>query len=209
MLMMLRHENKDLRRASFAIPALALTVLAGSYAISPMFQDRVARTLAITEATEQALNEASSLRIPIFRASIRMYAAHPINGVGVRAFPMAYVEYAEDDDIHLEMAGPQENKARHNATHAHNVVLEVMADTGTIGLVGFLTGLILGWWRWRQMTPAQRQDSFPFVLALALVLFPLNSHFAIFGAYTSSLIWFLIGLWATTWQAVPTDAGEA
>jgi hypothetical protein len=29
-----------------------------------------------------------------------------------------------------------------------------------------------------------------------LILFPLNSHFAIYGTYTSSLIWFLVGLWS-------------
>jgi hypothetical protein len=33
-------------------------------------------------------------------------------------------------------------------------------------------------------------------LALALVLFPLNSHFALYGTYMSSLIWILFGLWA-------------
>jgi O-antigen ligase len=208
MLLMLRHENKDLRRASFAIPALALTVIAASYAISPMFQERVARTLAITQATEAALNEASSLRVPIFRASVRMYKAHPINGVGVRAFPEAYREYADADDYHLQNARNDENRTSHDATHAHNVVLEAMADTGSIGLLGFLAGMVLGWRRWRHMTPAHRHEAFPFVLALVLILFPLNSHFAIFGAYTSMLIWFLVGLWSATWQAELDAPGE-
>jgi hypothetical protein len=46
------------------------------------------------------------------------------------------------------------------------------------------------------MTPVRRNEAFPFALALALVLFPLNSHFALFGTYLSSLIWVLFGLWA-------------
>ena len=75
-----------------------------------------------------------------------------------------------------------------------------MADTGTIGLLGLAAGIVLAWRRWRTMNPGSRQEAFPYVLALALVLFPLNTHFAIYGTYTSSLIWFLVGMWASTWE---------
>ncbi len=50
------------------------------------------------------------------------------------------------------------------------------------------------------MLPAQRQEAFPFALALVLILFPVNSHFAVYGTYLSSLIWVLAGLWASTFQ---------
>ncbi len=43
------------------------------------------------------------------------------------------MEYAEPDDIHIRKSG-----GKSGATHAHNVVLEVMSDTGTIGLLGLL-----------------------------------------------------------------------
>jgi hypothetical protein len=36
------------------------------------------------------------------------------------------------------------------------------------------------------------------MLAVVLILFPLNSHFAVYGTYTSSLLWFLLGMWAST-----------
>ena len=120
-----------------------------------------------------------------------MFKAHPVNGVGVRAFPKAYMEYAEKDDIHIRDSG-----GKSGATHAHNLVLEVMSDTGSFGLIGLLAGFILVLRFWRGMTPAQRNEAFPFALALALVLFPLNSHFALYGTYMSSLIWILFGLWA-------------
>jgi hypothetical protein len=40
-----------------------------------------------------------------------------------------------------------------------------------------------------------------------LILFPLNSHFAIYGTYTSSLIWFLVGLWSASLRhsRLPSD----
>jgi hypothetical protein len=55
-------------------------------------------------------------------------------------------------------------------------------------------------------TPGERREAFPFALAVFLILFPLNSHFAIYGTYTSSLIWFLVGLWSA---ALRHDAGQA
>lgn len=188
--MMLQKENRELRKASLMIPVLAVIVMAMSYAASPLFQQRVATTLAITAGTEAALNEASSLRVPIFRTSLRMFEHHPVNGVGVRAFSVAYLEYAEADDPHVAAF-----EGLRGATHAHNIVLEVMADTGSIGLLGLLAGALLAWRMWRRMSPDQRQEALPFALALVLVLFPLNTHFAIYGTYTASLIWFLVGLW--------------
>lgn len=193
--LMLRRDNRDLRGATIAIPALTLVVIVASYLVSPTVQDRVERTLAMARGVESAIDYASSWRLPIFRASLEMYAAHPVNGVGVRAFPVAYPNYAPPDDFHV---------VRHEdgtgATHAHNIVLEVMADTGTIGLAGLLFGFAWAWRAWRGMLPPNRQEAFPYVVALVLVLFPLNSHFAIYGTYTSSLVWVLAGLWAAAWK---------
>jgi O-antigen ligase len=163
-----------------------------SYLASPLLQERVATTLAITQNSEVALDEASSLRLPIFRTAWRMYVAHPVNGVGVRAFPMAYLDYADADDPHV-----LKHDGERGATHAHNIVLEVMADTGTIGLLGLLTAFFLAWRYWRVMPPESHLEAFPYALALALVLFPLNTHFAIYGTYVSSLVWFLAGLWGS------------
>lgn len=194
-LLMLRSENRELRKVTVAMPVLSLLVILLSYAISPTVQDRVARTLVMTHDVESALDYASSWRMPIFKNAIVMYRAHPVNGIGVRAFPIAYPHYAPPDDYHV---------VRHEdgtgATHAHNIVLEVMADTGTIGLAGLVLGFVLAWRAWRTMAAPNRQEAFPYVVALVLVLFPFNSHFAIYGTYTSSLVWILVGLWAAAWK---------
>jgi O-antigen ligase len=192
-LLMLKRENRDLRRTMLTVPVLAVLITAMSYFASPLFQERLELTRAVYMGTSEAIDYASSERLPIFNTAIEMYKNHPVNGVGVRAFPTAYLVYAQEDDIHITKSG-----GRTGATHAHNVVLEVASDTGSIGLLGLLAGLILTIRYWRKSSPSQRQDAFPFALSLVLILFPLNSHFAIFGTYTSSLIWFLIGLWAAT-----------
>ena len=194
-LLMFRKDNRDLRRATVITPVLALAVIVISYMVSPTVQERVSRTLTIAQGSESSIDYALSWRLPIFKASMRMYRENLVNGVGVRAFPVAYPDYAPADDYHLV-----NSDGGMRATHAHNIVLEVMADTGTIGLLGLIVGFILLLRAWLGMLPANRQEAFPYALALVLILFPLNSHFAIYGVYTSSLIWMLIGLAAATWK---------
>jgi len=193
MVLMLKRENRALRRTIFTIPVLAVIVLAISYFASPLFQERLNVTRAFTSGAEISIDASSMERVPIFKTALKMYQQHPVNGVGVRAFPSAYLVYAEPDDVHMKKSG-----GKSGATHAHNVVLEVMSDTGTIGLLGLLAAIAFLWVHYRRTTPVERQDAFPFALAVFLILFPLNSHFAIYGTYTSSLIWFLVGLWAAS-----------
>ena len=195
--LMLRRENRELRRITLLVPAIAVIVIAVTYSISPLFQERVETTLELAEGTTEALDTATSLRVPIFTHALEMYRDHPVNGVGVRAFPVAYLDYAEPDDPHVANFIRLTGEPR-GARHAHNVILELMADMGTIGLLGFLAGFLLALRLWRSMTPDQRQEAFPYVLALGLILFPVNTHFAIYGKFISSLIWILVGLWAAT-----------
>jgi O-antigen ligase len=202
MVLMLKRENRELRRTMFTIPALAVIVLAGSYFASPLFQERLDVTRAFTLGAEKSLDYSSMERVPIFSTALTMYREHPVNGVGVRAFPKAYMVYADPDDIHIQKSGGVSG-----ATHAHNMVLEIMSDTGTIGLLGLLLAIGFLWFHFRKITPAERQDAFPYALAVLLILFPLNSHFAIYGTYTSSLIWFLVGLWSASLRhsRLPSD----
>jgi len=193
MLLLLKRENRELRRTVFAIPALAVIVLAVSYFASPLFQERLNVTRAFTLGEEQTLDVSSMERVSIFQTALKMYREHPVNGVGVRAFPAAYLVYAAPGDVHIEKSG-----GRSGATHAHNVVLEVMADTGSIGLLGLIAAIVFVMRQRRRTTPAERWEAFPYALALFLILFPLNSHFAIYGTYTSSLIWYLVGLWGAS-----------
>jgi len=198
MWLMLRPENRGLRKISLSIPAFVAATIIGSYLVSPLFQVRVEQSLTLTRGSHAALDAASTYRLPIFKTSLVMFRAHPINGVGVRAFPKAYMEYAAADDIHILRSG-----GKSGATHAHNLVLEVMADTGSIGVLGMLAGFILALRFWRRLSPARQYEAFPFALSLVLVLFPLNSYFALYGTYLSSLIWVLFGLWVSSIDVAP------
>ncbi|NNE04920.1 MAG: O-antigen ligase family protein [Xanthomonadales bacterium] len=193
LLQMMNRENRDIRLATISIPVLALGVIIAGYLASPLIQDRVEQSLKVLDGTPSGVDTASSARLPIFKTAWSMYQAHPVNGVGVRAFSTAYLEYAEQGDIHVRNSG-----GVRGALHAHNLLLEVAADTGTIGILCLAAGLLLAWRQWRSTRPKDRQEAFPYVLAIGLLLFPVNSHFAIYGTYLSSLIWMLAGLWVAT-----------
>ena len=200
MWLMFRRDNQELRKVFISIPAVAIAVIIASYLVSPLFQARLDQSLVIQQGSHAAIDAASNYRMPIFKTSLVMFKEHPVNGVGVRAYPKAYMQYAAEDDFHIRNSGGVSG-----AMHAHNLVLEVMADTGTIGLVAMVGGfgLILG--LWRKTKPARRNEAFPFAMALALMLFPLNSHFALYGTYMSSLIWVVFGLWAACIETVPAQ----
>lgn len=195
LLMMFSHENRELRFATMTIPILSLGIITMGYFASPLLQSRIDQSLTMLDGTRSAVDFASSERLPIFQNALRMYRAHPVNGVGVRSFEKAYLEFAEAGDVHVA-----KNLGRRGEVHAHNLILEIMADTGTIGLLCLLAGALIMWRYWRAMDPGQRLESFPFLLALLLIHFPVNSHFAIYGTYLSSMIWVLAGMWAAAFR---------
>lgn len=183
------------RRALITIPAIGVLVVLVSTLSSPLLQERIDVTRAFATGEDRSLDLSALERAPLFRAAILMYRDHPVNGVGVRGYPHAYREYAEADDVHVAKAeGPLVG------SHAHNIVLEVAADTGSLGLLGLLLATIFATRFQRRQSAHQRLEALPFVLAVVLIVFPFNSHFAIYGTYTSSLIWFLMGLWSASLQ---------
>lgn len=192
LVMLIRDGSSRLRKVAILVPAVSLVMVAVAYFSSPLLQERVSETLAISDGSLQALDEASSYRVPIFVTAMRMFSAHPVNGVGVRAFHKVYPEYADPDDPHLfHPHGPP------GASHAHNVVLESMSDMGIIGLGLLLTGWLLAWRFWKSASERVREESWPYVFSLGLIYFPLNSHASLWGMYMACIIWFLIGLWAS------------
>jgi O-antigen ligase len=172
----------------------ALVALAGALAwqTSARFHDRMERTLAVFAGDPQGLNEALTGRPAIWRASVRMIADHPWNGVGVRGFRYAYPGYAPANDHFLveEACGAGEG-----ACHAHQLVLEVLSETGTTGLLLWLAGTVLALRAWHRQGRPSLARAFPATVALGVMLFPLNTHLAFYSAWWGLLFAWLLGLW--------------
>ncbi|MEO6967442.1 MAG: O-antigen ligase family protein [Rhodanobacteraceae bacterium] len=204
-----REARTPLRFAALAFGACVIAAFAVGIAwkTSPRFDTRVDRSLLVLSGSPQGIDMAASGRLEIWRTASRMYADHPINGVGVRGFRYAYPSYANTGDrfLGIEACGVGEG-----ACHPHQIVLEILDDTGTIGLVLWLTGLAFALRAWRGVSPTARRRAWPVTVALAVMLFPLNTHLAFYSAWWGLLFWWLLALWiAALYADFPETAHAA
>jgi len=182
----------DTRRALSAFGALLLaTVVAATagYHLSDKFAQRVDRTAALLGGDEAALDHALSGRLPIWATALRMAQAHPINGVGVRGFRYDYPEHAAADDPWID---PQ---TRQGAMHAHQIVLELASETGLIGVFAWFAAAVFAWRDWRRAASGARDAARPAAFALVVMLFPFNTHYAMYSAVWGLFLFALLALW--------------
>lgn len=183
-----------------AAAAMLVAVAAGvaSYAMSPRFAARVDRTAAALAGDSEAIDHALSGRLPIWHTALAMGAAHPFNGVGVRAFRYAYPEHAAPDDPWVQADSGQ------GAMHAHQLLLEVWSETGALGLLAWLLGAVCAWRGWRAAPAAARHRAAPAAYALCAMLFPLNTHYAVYSSFWGLLLITMLGLWLALLAAPDT-----
>lgn len=204
------HEAGSFKRFVWIGGTLGVVVaLAGLVAwhVSPRFDVRVQRSLAVFGGNVQDVDQALSGRLDIWRTSERMFAAHPVNGVGVRAFRYVYPDYAPANDhfvVSAEACGAGEG-----ACHAHQVVLEVLTETGGTGLVLWLAAAAWAMRFWHRAGKVARSQAFPVSVALGVMLFPLNTHLAFYSAWWGLLFAWLLGLWCASLSVLSADDGES
>jgi O-antigen ligase len=186
-----RQTRTPLRFAAWGLVAVAVVGLAAWTADhdSPAFAARVQRTLLILHGTPAAVDEASAGRLRIWTTTERMIAAHPVAGVGVRGFRYAYPQFAAAGDAFVDANGDE------GAMHAHQVVLEVLSETGGIGLLLWIAGATLAIRAWRRADADARRRALAPGLALAVMCFPLNTHLAFYSAWWGLLFWWLLALY--------------
>ncbi len=166
------------------------TVLAAGLAYSvPQLRERVARTAQAWEGDDDGVDQALSGRARIWSAAACMIQSHPINGVGARGFRDAYpgCDPAAGSEG-VWGAGP--------ALHAHQLVLEILAETGVLGLLLWLAAAAQAWRAWRFAPPEARDRARPAMLALAVTVFPFNTHLAVHSTFWGGLTVLLAALYA-------------
>lgn len=190
-----REAGSPLRFAGLCVVGALLLSMAGGLAwkTSTRFHERMERTLLVLHGTDQSIDTALSGRLDIWHTSIRMIAAHPVNGVGVRGFRYAYPAYAQPND-HFVVTGEACGVGQ-GACHAHQLVLEILTETGGLGLLLWLGAVALAWRAWLRASASARTRAFPATLALGVMVFPLNTHLAFYSAWWGLLFAWLLGLW--------------
>ncbi len=159
----------------------------------PQFNNRLDSALVGLDGGYEAINTASSSRLPLWSTAFKMFADNPINGVGVRSFRYAYPDYAAEDDPFVDFTLPREKQK--GQTHAHQVVLEFASDTGLIGVIGYVIAIWLIYIKWLpSLVLKDAPVSLGYMVSLAVVLFPLNTHQSFFSSHWGQIIWMLVAL---------------
>jgi O-antigen ligase len=173
------------RMAGLTAAAVLVTALIGgsAYHQSETFKARMDRTLLLKKGT---IDVALAGRIWIWQTANAMAQAHPINGVGVRGFRYAYPNFSYPID-------PWINPQTHTgAAHAHQIFLELLTETGVIGLsLWFIAAATL--WALARRSGRNRYTRAPWV-ALMVMMFPINTHLAFYSSFMGVVIAWLIAL---------------
>jgi len=159
------------------IVALVLGVV---LATQETVQRRVHMTMGLFSTNIEQIDAATSNRIDLWKTAWNMYTHHWINGIGPRCFRDAYRDYAKKDYSFYKTS----------QTHPHMMLMEILAESGSIGLAGYLLFLFLLWRNTRRYF--DDKACFACFLSLFTATFPLNSHVAFYGAYWSSILWWMV-----------------
>ena len=179
----------------FAFGALSLVLLT---VVSPQFRERIERTTQALAADESGVDVALSGRAQIWQAAVCMVRKHPVNGVGTRNFREEFPACDPAPDATTAWgSGP--------AFHAHQIILEILSETGVIGLLLWLAGAALAFRAWRYATPVARDRARPAMLALAVTVFPFNTHLAFYSTFWGGLTLLLAALYAGSLLARDDD----
>lgn len=176
-------------RGMLAVGVAALLGVVVLFQASPQVHERVMRLQTVADGGVAGIDAALSGRAQIWSAALCMVRAHPLNGVGARGFREAYPQCdPHPGQVPAWGEGP--------AYHAHQIVLEILAETGVIGLLLWLAGAAQAWRAWRYSSPAAREQARPAMVALLVTVFPLNTHLAFYSSFWGGLTLMLAGLYA-------------
>jgi O-antigen ligase len=143
---------------------------------------KVKVTLGLFSTNYETVDKATARRLPLWLTSLRMARDNWINGVGPRGYRHAYARYAGNEDYWKETG----------QTHPHQLVLEVLTETGVIGILGLIFFPIV-FYRFVKLSSTD-PPLFPWAWAVVVVIFPLNTHMAFYGSFWSSFVWLLLAL---------------
>ena len=163
----------------------AITVIVASVTIWNVdwLSQRFNNTLGLFSGDYKLIRQATSERPPVWSTALNMSSDHWFNGVGPRAFQSLYHEYstAVNDPFINAPAG-----------HPHLFFLEVAAETGLVGIAGYIVFFVLLVRHIRTRMKTSHSDTVPWGLAGLVAAFPLSSTMSFYAYFSSCLIWTLI-----------------
>jgi O-antigen ligase len=183
--------HRNMKKYLVIIATLVLPLSFGLYQFPP-FKQKVEATAGLFSGDYDKTNAATSIRLPIWTVALKMSRDHLINGVGPRGFRYAYPSYAEKGDIFLQ------TNPHMGPNHPHEIFLEVLVETGIIGVIAYFIflGLItkLTWQAIRQ----HNYHAAPFGIAVLAATMPINAGIAFYASILSAMTWWMLAIFFAT-----------
>jgi O-antigen ligase len=178
--------NAPIRKRIMPIAVVIGVVCATAIATHQPLQDRITNTMGIFSGDYQEFDMATARRLPIWNTAVAMFKDNWINGVGARGFRYAYRQYSNPDDYWIKSGGLLPT------TQPHQIILEVLAETGMIGAAGLV---LLVYVFYRLVNDNNLFfNTYPCLLAIFVAIFPFNTNMAFYGSYWASMFWWLVVL---------------
>lgn len=164
------------------------TLLFCVFITSWQVRERIARTTLFMDGNQISYDQALSGRLRIWKVAACIIETHPFRGVGVRRFRHVY---SQCDSASARRAvwgsGP--------ALHPHQILLEILTETGIVGLICWLAAVAMAWQAWRCSAHSARQAASAPTIALVATLFPINTHLAVYSSFWGGVTVLLAGLY--------------
>jgi O-antigen ligase len=171
--------------------SIPLSVMLYQY---PPFKHKLTTTAGLFSGDYNKANAATSIRLPIWTVALKMSEDHWFNGVGPRGFRYAYPPYAEKNDVFVNM-NPNKDLG---PNHPHQIFLEVLVETGIIGVVGYLLfiGLLLRL-TWQAIL-THNYYAAPVGIAVFSAVMPINAGIAFYASVLSAMTWWMLAIFFAT-----------
>ena len=126
-----REERRRYRRQLVLLTLLVLIPLALTLALD----ERLAERASSATKLETDVTVSNQARLVIWQGTWEMFQAKPLFGWGLGTFAIHFPQFRSSDHSRRGVS--------HHTQHAHCEYLEVAAELGVVGLVGFLLVLVL------------------------------------------------------------------
>ena len=177
--------SKTIEYKKILAPAIlivfALSALSLSY---PPLKNRLTVTSGLFSGNYETINKATAKRLPIWETGLIIIKSHWINGIGARGFRHAYKDYASPDNFWVIN--------RDGQTHPHLAILEIVVETGIIGLCGYILFWIVIAKYASRLIRCKHSFGVAWLITVMLATLPYNAHLAFYGSYWASAIWWVV-----------------
>ncbi len=186
--------KKQIIKFTAIITFIVALILSSTIIFNKTTNIRFKNTLGLFSTDFKTFDAATAGRLSLWKAGYAMFKSNPINGIGPRGYRHVFHDYALEDN--LWYTDPPQ-------THPHLLLLEILVETGVIGLIGyiFLLYLLLK----DIFTRSRLKPEIPLLLPVFVALFPLNAHMAFYGSIWSSMIWLLLSLHFANSKLIMSD----